>query len=147
MYAILNDRKFIRARFFLDPNEVFEFSVSDEPKYYKTRTEAERVLGLVEAKIAKSTKFYTEQIAKESAKADKSAKEIIRLQGRLEELYEQPFKDVERKVAQVRKQIESAEWYVKSNSVKSWGRDLARLARISKAGLRVVKIQQTVELA
>ena len=147
MYAILNDRKFIRARFFLDPNEVFEFSVSDEPKHYKTRAEAERVMELVKAKIARSTKFYTEQIAKESAKAEQSARDIVKLKARLEELYAQPFKLVEKKVAETRKKIESAEWYVKSNSVKSWGRDLARLERISRAGLRVVKIQQTVELA
>lgn len=147
MYAIINDRKFIRARFFLDPNEVFEFSVSDEPKVYKTRAEAERVLDLVLAHIGQRMKFYTEQIDSETHKARKAQEKIDRLTERLEDLYTQPYKQVEQKVAQTRKQIESAEWYTRSNSIKSWSRDLARLTRIGNTGLSVVKIQQTVILA
>ena len=147
MYAIKSGTKFIRARFFLDPNEVFEFSLSNEAKTYKTQQEAERVMKLVLDKIARSIEFYTEQIDSESLKARKSQEKIDRLTEQLEELYTQPFKQVEQKVAKVRKQISDAEWYTKNNSIKSWSRDLAYVTRIGNTGLSVVKIQQTVTVA
>lgn len=147
MYAIQNGSKFVKARFFLDPNEVFEFSVSDEPKTYKTRAEAERVMGLVLDKMTRSLAAYQKMIDDESAKVSKSKKSLERLEAVLEDLYTQPYKAVEKKVAQTRKQIANAEWYIKGNSVKSWSRDLARLERINQAGLSVVKMLHSVELA
>jgi hypothetical protein len=147
MYAIKSGTKFVKARFYLDPNEVFDFSISDEPKTYKTRAEAERVMKLVLDKIARSIRFYTEQIDSDSLKARKSQLKIYQLTEKLEELYTQPFKEVEQKVARVRKQISDAEWYTNNNSIRSWSRDLARVTRIGDTGLTVVKIQQVVEMA
>lgn len=145
MFAIKSGVKFIRAKFFLDPHEVYDFSLSDEPKTYKQRSEADRIAVLVRERIVKLLARYTEYVENETRRRDESLRKVEKLQARLAELYLQPYGEVEKKVANTRKAIEAAEWYIKNNSIRSWTRDISRLERIRAGGVSVVKIQQTVE--
>ena len=145
MYAIQSGKKFLNARFFLDPNEVFELTVSGTPKTYKTRSEAERVAGLIREYVERSVANYTEMIKRDQTEVDRAEKDVARLEAQLADLIEQPYKEVVKKVPQVERKLEQARWKIESSSVATATKDLRRMEQIRAAAAAVVKVQQVVE--
>jgi len=142
MFAIQSGNKFLNARFFIDPNQVFEVRVSATPKTYKTRSEVDRVKTLILEYVDKSIAQIQKNIDREQIVVDRAEKDVARLEARLAELVEQPYKAVAEKVSQVERQLEQARWKLKANSVADYRKDLRRLEQIQSSGVAVVKMQQ-----
>jgi hypothetical protein len=143
MFAIQSDGKFLNARFFIDPNRVFELTVSNTPKTYKTRSEVDRVKTLICEYVDGRINRIQKNIVSERAEVDRAEKNVVRLEARLDKLVEQPYKTVVKKIPQVKRQLEQAQQRVKDNSVNSYKKDLRRLEQIRASGAAVVKMQQT----
>lgn len=147
MYAIQVGSKFAKVSYFLDPNKVWNVSLSDTPKIYKTKaaaqTEVERVIEWVEDCIVHAEGV----IDSTSDSVAKHRKEVARLEAELETLLDLPFREVERKVKQIREAIARAKSNISCGtpSISSVKSDLTRYRKIKAAGARVVLLQQTVE--
>jgi hypothetical protein len=141
MFAIQSGTKFINARFYIDPNSVFEITISGKPKTYKTRSEVDRVMKLVHEYVNKSIASIQKSLISEQTAVARAEKDAARLTARLAELVEQPYKTVAKKVALVERQIERAHETVKANSVGYYQKDLRRLEQIRASGATVVKMQ------
>lgn len=147
MFAIQTGSKFLNARFFLDPNSVFELTVSSTPKKYKDRSEVDRVAELIKDYLDSRIASIQKIIDSEQATLAEAVKEVARLEAKLAELIEQPYKEVAKKVPQVERKLAQARWQVNNNSVSSYRKELSRLERIKAAGGVVVKVQQTAVAA
>ncbi len=147
MYAIQSGSKFIKVDYYVDPNEVWNVVVTATPKTYKSRVVAERELQRMNEWLDHRIARAEEVIEGTEAFVAKNKKEVIRLEAKLEGLLDLPFREVEKKVEQVRKAIAKAGSEVGSStpSIRSYKQDLARYQRIKSASAAVVLIRQTVE--
>jgi len=147
MYAIQVGSKFAKVEYYIDPDKVWNVVISATPKTYKSRVVAEQELERMNEWIDYRIAHSKEVIDSNTAFVAKSKKEVAQLEAKLEGLLDLPFREVEKKVAQVRRAIAKA----KSDSgclgptIASYKQDLARYNKIRSAGARVVLIQQTVE--
>jgi len=142
MYAIQTGNKFLKPS--TQYRSFYDIAVSDTPKFLKTRDQAvEHRLAIV-AQIQTSIKLFEQNIESEGKKVAQELAKIPKLEAKLAALKELPYKDVVKKIPQVEKQLRDAMWYKNANSLASWRRDIARLERILKGDVRVVKMQQTL---
>lgn len=147
MYAIQVGTKFAKVEYYIDPDKVWNVVISESPKFYSSRVMAERELQRMKEWLDRQIARAEEVIESTEAFVAKSRKEVTRLEAKLEGLLDLPFREVERKVEQVRKAIAKAGREVSSStpSIRSYKQDLARYQRIKSAGAAVVLLQQTVE--
>jgi hypothetical protein len=139
MYAIQTGSKFLKPQ--TSYRSFYDVSVSDNPKFLKTLTEAKAHCGCIKAQIDTSIARFTKMIQEESATVNKEAAKIPKLKAKLEALKELPYKEVVNKVPRVERELANARNYKTSNSINSWKRDIARLERIKAGNIRVVKMQ------
>jgi hypothetical protein len=140
MYAIQTGSKFLKPS--TQYRSFYDITVSETPKFVKSHQEAVAHKNAMVAQILTSIKAFEKNVDSEAAKVAKEVAKIPKLEARLAELKELPYKDVVKKVPQVEKQLKDAMWYKTANSVNSWKRDIARLERILKGDVRVVKMTQ-----
>ena len=134
MYAIKAGKEYIKNA---DAGYV---TMSATARTFKTRAAAEAECAKIIAKIDGYLKNYTQYRDNEMAKLAEAQKTIAAKKKLLEELYVLPFGEVERKVINAREAIKKAEWYTKSNSIRSYNQSITRLARIRANEPKVIGI-------
>lgn len=144
MYAIQSGNKFINVRYFCDPNEIFEFVVSASPKTYRSRTEADRDLQNMVGHLDQKIAWTTSSIKAAQRNKSRHIKEADRARALIQELEVRPYKEVHTQIESAKKRLARAETEAEYSLWSDSQRDLARYERIKQAGLRVVKLQQTV---
>ena len=113
---------------------------SGNPRMFKTRTEAQKFDQQVKQEMVRLVEAYTNFADREQKKVDKARKDVTRLEAKLAELYTQPYKQVERKVSTTRKAIHSANFYLKSNSIRSYRQSVSRIQKLYKEGMQIVQL-------
>ena len=113
---------------------------SGNPRMFKTRTEALKFDQEVKQEMVRLVGAYTNMADHEQKKVNKARKDVARLEAKLTELYTQPYKLVERKVSTTRKAIESARWYLTSNSIRSYRQSVSRIQKLYKEGMQIVQL-------
>lgn len=147
MYAIQVGSKFAKVEYYGDPDKVWNVVVTATPKIYKSRVVADQELQRMNEWLDQQIARAEEVIEGTEAFVAKNKKDVARLEAKLEGLLDLPFREVENKVAQVRKEIARAgsDVQTRTPTIRSFKQDLARYNKIRSAGGRVVLIQQTVE--
>lgn len=141
MYAIQTANSFVNL------NGYGSVSVSAKPVTYRTVAAANEAMATAVAEMNRVITNYTRYADNEQAKVDKAHKDIARLTAKLAELVELPYKDAVRKVETTQQAIKNAKWYLESNSIRSYRREVARLSKVLEQGVKVVKLQtQTVDI-
>lgn len=140
MYVIQTGNKYLKPS--LSYRSFYDIVVSETPKIIKSHTEAVAAKNAILAQIDKSIATFEAQMAAEGAKVLKELKRIPKIQAKLDELMELPYKEVYKKIPRYEKELKDAMWYKTANSLSSWKRDIARLQRIKEGNVRVVKMQQ-----
>ena len=144
MYAIQSGNKFINVRYFCDPNEIFEFVVSAKPTTYRSRAEVDRDLNNMVGHLDHKIQHTKGAIADAKKAKTRYLREAERARALIQELEVRPYKEVHTQIESAKKRLDRAESEAKYSIWADWERDLARYERIKQAGLRVVKLQQTV---
>ena len=140
MYAIQTGTKFLKPS--ASYRSFYDITVSETPKFVKSHQEAIAHRNAILAQIDQSIERFEAQMAAEGAKVAKELARIPKIEAKLAELKELPYKDVYKKIPHYEKELKDAMWYKTANSLASWRRDIARLDRIRKGNVRVVKMQQ-----
>lgn len=149
MYAIQNGSKFVKVQSFsYEADTVYNVSISDTVKLYKSKVAAETDLNRMNQWLDQQITHAEEVIEANTASIAKSKITIARLEEKLESLMDLPYREVERKVSLTRKAIEHARSDVRgaSPSLRSYRQDLARYQKIRNAVSTVVLVQQNVEV-
>ena len=140
MYAIQTGTKFLKPS--SSYRSFYDIVVTETPKFVKSHQEAIAQRNSILAQIDMSIKAFEKQMAEEGAKVTKELARIPKIQAKIAELSELPYKEVYKKIPRYEKELKDAMWYKTANSLASWRRDIARLDRIRKGNIRVVKMQQ-----
>jgi hypothetical protein len=140
MYAIQTGTKFLKPS--ASYTSFYDIVVTETPKFVKTHQEAIAQRNAILAQIDKSIGYFEAQMASEGAKVAKELARIPKLEAKLAELSELPYKEVYKRIPRYEKELKDAMWYKTANSLSCWRRDIARLERIRKGNIRVVKMQQ-----
>ena len=142
MFAIQTGDKFLSVRYFLDPNEGFDTSITGKPKTWKTREEAETHLARARVYFA-ARMSHLSKIASESHKKAAQAQErVIKLKAELEVLVELPYNDVHVEVDRKRKELDRCESNALDESMVAldYTRAFKRFEKLADADYRVVTI-------
>lgn len=142
MYAIQTGTKFLKPLAGPSWRSSYDIVVTASPKFIKSHQEAVAQRDAILEQIATSISLFEGYIASEGAKVARELAKIPKLEAKLAELSELPYKEVCKKIPKVEKQLKDAQWYRTANSLSSWRRDIARLERIRAGNVRVVKMQQ-----
>jgi len=145
MFAIKCGPKFLNAKFYIDPNKVFDVVISDTAKVFKTRAEADRVLGLVQVYLTGRISWTEKAINTTVAARARHLKDVIKYQAKIDELSELSYKEVHKQVRDYEHKLARAQSKADSSVSSDYSRDLARLRRIERLQPCVVKMQQVVE--
>jgi uncharacterized protein YicC (UPF0701 family) len=140
MYAIQTGTKFLKPS--SSYRSFYDIVVTETPKFVKSHQEAIAQRNSILAQIDMSIKAFEKQMAEEGAKVTKELARIPKIQAKIAELSELPYKEVYKKIPRYEKELKDAMWYKTANSLASWRRDIARLERIRAGNVRVVKMQQ-----
>jgi len=140
MYAIQTGTKFLKPS--SSYRSFYDIVVSETPKFVKSHQEAIAQRNSILAQIDMSIKAFENQMAEEGAKVAKELARIPKIQAKIAELSELPYKEVYKKIPRYENELKDAMWYKTANSLASWKRDIARLERIRAGNVRVVKMQQ-----
>jgi len=140
MYAIQTGIKFLKPS--SSYRSFYDIVVTETPKFVKSHQEAIAQRNSILAQIDMSIKAFEKQMAEEGAKVTKELARIPKIQAKIAELSELPYKEVYKKIPRYEKELKDAMWYKTANSLASWRRDIARLERIRAGNVRVVKMQQ-----
>jgi mannose-1-phosphate guanylyltransferase len=146
MFAIKTSSKFLNVKYFIGP-DVFDVSVSKNPKQWKTRAEAEGHLEAARNYFALRISHMTKITAEAHTAAAKAQSRVIKLKAELELLIEQPYKDVHAKVAQRLKELDKqeAEVILRTDCARDYGQTLARLKKLAASYYTVVAVRQVVD--
>ena len=140
MYAIQTGTKFLRPSSAY--RSFYDIVVTETPKFIKSHAEAIAAKNAILAQLDKSIANFQSQLESEGKKVARELARIPKLEAKLAELGELPYKEVYKKIPKVEKDLKDAMWYKTANSLASWRRDIARLERIKAGNVRVVKMQQ-----
>ena len=140
MYAIQTGTKFLKPS--ASYTSFYDIVVTETPKFVKTHQEAIAQRNAILAQIDKSIGYFEAQMASEGAKVAKELARIPKLEAKLAELSELPYKEVYKRISRYEKELKDAMWYKTANSLSSWKRDISRLERIRAGNIRIVKMQQ-----
>ena len=140
MYAIQTGNKFLKPS--AEYRSFYDITVSETPKFVKSHAEAIAHRNAILAQIDTSIGRFEEQMKAEGAKVSKELARIPKLEAKLAELSELPYKEVYKKIPKYEKELKQAMWYKTANSLSSWKRDIVRLERIRNGNIRVVKMSQ-----
>ena len=138
MYAIQTGNKFLNPK--VSYRSFYDIEVSATPKFVKSHQEAVAHKNAMVAQILTSIKAFEKNMESEGKKVALEVAKIPKLEAKLAALKELPYKDVVKKVPRVEQELKDAMWYKTANSLSSWKRDIARLERILKGDVRVVKM-------
>jgi hypothetical protein len=140
MYAIQTGTKFLKPK--QSYGSFYDIEVSADPKFVKSEKEALAHKKAMLAQLDQSIANIERNIEVEGAVVAKRLARIPKLEAKLAELGELPYKDVAKKIPRIERELKDAMWYKTANSLSSWRRDIARLQRIKEGNIRVVRMQQ-----
>ena len=145
MFAIQSGSKFIKLKHYIDPDKIWDFTVSSEPEKYRTQAEAklwaDRFIKFLDGEI----QWKEKSIAETNKSVERAKRDLVRLQAQLDEMVRQPYKDVAQKVRALERKIANAGSAARHKGVPSFRQELGRMVKVRNAGVAVVKVRQTVE--
>ena len=149
MFTIQAGTKFVRVRYYIDPNEIFNVSFSDQPNIYKTQRAAEQDLQRLDTWIDSKIQWAEQQIASTEAAIARAEAEVVKQEAKLESLLDLPYREVFKRVDNARQVIERSKSAIASHkpSLRSWRADFARYSKLKSAGAAVVNLQQAAVAA
>ena len=146
MFTIQAGTKFVRVRYFIDPNEIFNVSISDQPNIYRTQQAAKQDLQRLDTWLDEKIQWAEQQIASTEAAIARAEAEVVKQEAKLESLLDLPYRQVVKQVDSAKRNIERERSSIDSHkpSLRSYRADLARYSKLKSAGAAVVSLQQTV---
>ena len=145
MFTIQAGSKFVRVRYYIDPNEIFDFSISGQPNIYRTQKAAEQDLQRLNTWIDSRIQWTEQQIADTERSIARAEAELVKQEAKLESLLDLPYREVFKRVDNARRAIERSQSAISGRrpSIRSYRADLARYNKIKSAGSAVVSLQQS----
>lgn len=145
MFAILIGSRFLKTKCFGNlTDKLYDYSLSETPKNYKTLSEAKRDIVLFDDFLQNRISKLGTFIAEEKKSLESNKRRIPKLEANLAELMAQPYKEVFKKVRQVEKARMKAIAEVSSSPISTWTRELTRITLLKAQIPTVVKLQQIV---
>lgn len=147
MYAISNKAgKFINVEYFLDPNKLFNITISAKPRLIKSKETATTAVVHLDNYLNERI-THMKKIISSSEKELKSAKTSLRnANAVIIELNCMPYYQVKEQITKKQKQISDFERKVTFNEscIKDWYKTLARFEKIQKQGYELVEVKQSI---
>lgn len=146
MFTIQTGSKFVRVRYYSDPNKIFDVSISSQPNIYRTQKAAEQDLQRMSAWVTGQITWAKQRIADTERAIARAEAAVVKHEARLETLLDLPYRQVVKQVDSVKRSIERERSTIDSHkpSLRSYRADLARYTRMQATGAAVVTLQQTV---
>jgi len=143
MFAILIGSRFLKTnRCGALTDKLYDYSLSETPKNYKTLSEAKRDIVLFDDFLQNRISNLGTFIAEGKKSLESNKRRIPKLEATLAELMTRPYKEVFKKVPQVEKARMKAIAEVSASPISTWTRDLTRLTLLKAQIPTVVKLQQ-----
>ena len=149
MFTIQAGTKFVRVRYFIDPNEIFNVSISDQPNIYRTQKAAEQDLQRLDTWLGEKIQWAEQTIASTEAAIARAEAELVKQEAKLESLMDLPYRQVVKRIDSAKQSIEREKSAIAGHkpSLRSWRADLSRYSKLKSAGAAVVNLQQVAVAA
>lgn len=144
MFTIQAGTKFVKVRYFIDPNDIFDVSISGQPNIYKTQRAAEQDLQRLSAWIDRKISWTEQQIADTERSIARAEAELVKQEAKLESLLDLPYRKVVKQVDSAKAAILRGQSAIacRKPSLRSYRADLSRYSKLKSAGASVVSLQQ-----
>lgn len=149
MFTIQAGTKFVRVRYYIDPNDIFDVSISGQPNIYRTQQAAKQDLQRLGTWIDSKIQWAEQQIASTEAAIARMEAEVVKQEAKLESLLDLPYREVVKRVDNARQVIERSQSAIASHkpSLRSYRADLSRYSKLKSAGAAIVNLQQVAVAA
>lgn len=149
MFTIQAGTKFVRVRYYIDPNEIFDVAISGQPNIYRTQQAAKQDLRRLDTWLDEKIQWAEQQIASTESAIARMEAQVVKQEAKLESLLDLPYREVFKRVDNAQQVIERSKSAIASHkpSLRSWRADLARYSKLKSAGASVASLQQTAVAA
>lgn len=144
MFTIQSGTKFVKVRYYSNPKDIFDVSISGQPNIYRTQKAAEQDLQRLSAWIDRKIAWTEQQIAATEVAIASAEAELAKQEAKLETLLDLPYRKVVKQVDSAKAAILRGQSAIacRKPSLRGYRADLARYTKLKSADAAVVCLQQ-----